>query len=166
MKEFTQLISSLWYPKNQFVTVLLRRKVSIFIVAVLVTLFTFQAGAAEKVPSGRVKINEEEFGFILNGNIGKGTLYFRGKEYTFKTGGIKVGGLGVSKISAVGEVYDLHNISQFPGTYVAGEYGVTLGGGMGGLILKNENGVYLHLKSTSEGIALQMGAEGITVKLE
>jgi hypothetical protein len=166
MQEITQLFLNLWSPKIRFVKVYFRPNLCIFILAVLVTLFTFQAGAAEKVPSGKVTINETEFGFILNGNVGKGTLDFRGKEYTFEIGGIKVGGLGVSKISAVGEVYDLHNISQFPGTYVAGEYGITLGGGMGGLILKNENGVYLHLKSTSEGIALQLGAEGLTIKLK
>ena len=49
---------------------------------------------------------------------------------------------------------------------MAGEYGITLGGGMGGMVLKNENGVYMHLKSTSEGIALSLGASGLTVKLK
>jgi len=79
---------------------------------------------------------------------------------------LKVGGVGIAKISAAGEVYDLSDVSQFAGTYVTGEYGIVLGGGMGGLVLKNQNGVYIHLKSTSQGVALQMGAEGLTVKME
>ncbi len=122
--------------------------------------------AAEKIPSGTIEIDETQFGFIIGGDIGKGQLHYQGVDYIFKTGGIKVGGVGVAKISAAGEVYDLFDISQFPGTYVAGDYGIALGGGVGGLILKNQNGVILHLKSTMEGIALSVGAEGLTVKLE
>lgn len=122
--------------------------------------------AAEKVPSGTIDIDETQFGFIIGGDIGKGQLHYQGVDYIFKTGGIKVGGVGVAKISAAGEVYDLFDISQFPGTYVAGDYGVTLGGGVGGMVLKNQNGVYLRLRSTMEGVALTVGAEGLTIKLE
>jgi len=49
---------------------------------------------------------------------------------------------------------------------VAGNCGIALGGGAGGVILKNENGVYLKLHSTMEGIDLNVGVSGITVKLE
>lgn len=98
----------------------------------------------DKIPSGTIHIKEKEVGLILSGSFGKGTLQFKGSEYTFNVSGIKVGGVGISKISAAGEVYDLYDLSQFPGTYVAGEYGITLGGGMRGMVLKNENDVYMH----------------------
>jgi hypothetical protein len=42
---------------------------------------------------------------------------------------------GASKMSARGEVYDLKNVSQFPGTYTRLDGTVALGGGMGGLQL-------------------------------
>lgn len=32
--------------------------------------------------------------------------------------------------------------------------------------MKNQNGVILHLKSTMEGVALTVGVEGLTIKLE
>jgi len=122
--------------------------------------------AQEKVPSGTIKIDETQLGFILGGDIGKGILTYQGVDYSFKTGGIKVGGIGISKIAAAGEVYDLFDLSQFPGTYVTGDYGIALGGGVGGMVLKNENGVFMRLQSTMEGVALNVGLEGLTVKLE
>lgn len=121
---------------------------------------------ADNVPSGTIEIDETQFGLIIGGSEGKGTLNYQGAEYFFKTSGIKVGGMGVAKISAAGEVYNLFDLSQFPGTYVAGDYGIALGGGAGGVVLKNENGVLLKLHSTMEGIDLNVGVSGITIKLE
>ena len=74
--------------------------------------------------------------------------------------------MGISKISAAGQVYDLNDVSKFPGTYVAGEYGISIGGGMGGELLKNQNGVYINVHSTIEGVSLNIGAEGITIELK
>jgi LysM repeat protein len=74
--------------------------------------------------------------------------------------------MGIAKISAVGEVYDLFDISQFPGTYVTGDYGIALGGGVGGMVLKNQNGVFLRLRSTMQGVDLNVGLEGLNIKLE
>jgi LysM repeat protein len=124
------------------------------------------ASSQEKVPSGTINIDETQLGFIIGGDIGKGTLHYQGVDYSFKTGGIKVGGVGIAKISAVGEVYDLFDLSQFPGTYVAGDYGVSLGGGVGGMVLKNQNDVFLRLRSTMEGVDLNVGLEGLNIKLE
>lgn len=135
--------------------------------AICSVFFAASLGSADdKIPSGTIKIDEVQFAYILGGDIGHGTLHYQGMKYHFKTGGIKAGGIGISKIAAVGEVYDLFDISEFPGTYVSGDYGITLGGGVGGMVLKNQNGVYLHLRSTMEGIALNVGLEGLNVKLE
>jgi hypothetical protein len=163
MKKTREQIQGLRSKEPQFIN---WQNITRLLLAVIVMLVAVQAGAEDKMPSGTIHIDEKEVGFIVSGNFGKGTLKFKGSEFDFKVSGIKVGGMGVSKISAVGEVYDLNDLSQFPGTYVAGEYGITLGGGMGGMVLKNENGVYMHLKSTSEGIALSLGASGLTVKLK
>jgi len=119
-----------------------------------------------KAPSGTVEINETQFALILGGSVGGGVLHFKGKNYPFKTGGLKVGGIGVAKVAAVGEVYDLKRVSDFPGTYVKGNIGFALGGGVGGLIMKNEHGVVMRLESTLQGVALTLGVEGLTVKME
>jgi LysM domain len=143
------------------------RNITKLLVISLVFLITSSVASAEKkVPSGTIDIDETQLAFIIGGDVGKGVLHYKGVDFYFKTGGIKVGGIGIAKISAAGEVYDLFDISQFPGTYVTGDYGIALGGGMGGIILQNENGVYMHLRSTLEGVALAVGVEGITVKLE
>ncbi len=119
-----------------------------------------------KPPSGTVEINETQFGVILGGSFGGGTLRFKGKRYEFKTSGLKVGTIGVAKVAAVGEVYDLKRVSDFPGTYAKASVDIALGGGVGGLILKNEHGVVMRLKSTLKGVSLTIGVEGLTVKME
>lgn len=124
--------------------------------------------ADAKKPSGTVSIDETQFAFILGGTRGGGTVTFHGKEYPFKIGGITAGAnVGISKMSAAGEVYDLEDIAKFPGTYTKLDVSITLGGGVGGLRLKNENGVIMRLESRTEGLQLNVGSSsGITVTME
>jgi len=124
--------------------------------------------ADAKKPSGTVVIDETQFAFILGGSTGGGQLMFQDQEYPFKIGGLTVGAnVGVSKMSAAGEVYDLEDISKFPGTYTKLEASITLGGGVGGLRLKNENGVIMRLESRTKGLQLNVGStSGITVTMK
>lgn len=125
------------------------------------------AADAAKKPSGKVTIDETQFGFILGGSAGGGKLTFKGKKYPFKIGGLSVGAnVGVSRMSAVGEVYDLKNISKFPGTYTKLDASVALGGGVGGLQMKNENGVIMRLESRTQGLQFNLGVSGVTVTME
>lgn len=120
-----------------------------------------------KAPSGKVVINETQFGFIVGGSVGGGELTYEGKTYKFKIGGMSLGAnIGVSKVSASGEVYDLKDISKFPGTYVSLDGTVALGGGVGGMKLKNEHGVIMRLQATTQGLQLNASSSGVTVKLE
>jgi hypothetical protein len=129
------------------------------------------AGAASaqtnKTPSGTVTIDETQFGFIIGGSVGGGVLNFQGKTHKFKIGGISVGAnIGVSKVAASGQVFDLPNISKFPGTYVKLDGNATIGGGVGGTVLKNEHGVIMKLNTTQEGLQFNLSANGVQVKLE
>ncbi|QQS53989.1 MAG: DUF1134 domain-containing protein [Candidatus Competibacteraceae bacterium] len=121
-----------------------------------------------KQPVGKVSIEEKQFGLILGGSTGSGTLTFHGKKYPFKLKGLSAGlNVGVSKMSAVGEVYDLRKTAQFPGTFTKFEASVALGGGVGGLRLQNENGVIMNLRSRTKGLDLNLGnVTGITVTME
>ena len=101
------------------------------------------------------------------GSTGGGVLTYKGKQYPFKITGISLGAnIGVSKLSAVGEVYDLNDIAKFAGTFTKLDGSITLGGGVGGSVLKNENGVIMRLTSTSQGIQLNLSASGVSVKLD
>ena len=49
---------------------------------------------------------------------------------------------------------------------MAAEAGLTLAGGMGGMVLRNQDGVVLHLRSISQGARLQLGTSGLIIKMK
>jgi hypothetical protein len=73
---------------------------------------------------------------------------------------------GISKASAVGEVYNLTDPSKLEENYLAGEAGFALAGGMGGISMRNQNGVVMILRSASQGARLQLGPSGLSIKLK
>jgi hypothetical protein len=125
-----------------------------------------EPAAGKDEPVGTVEIEEKEFRLILGGQKGSGVLHIQGNKYPFKVGGITVGGVGFTELSATAKVYDLEDVSQFPGNFVQYTDGITVGKGMGGLAVQNENGVRLNLKTSSEGLALSIGAGGLKVTME
>lgn len=139
---------------------------AVLLTALLVSTIALAADA-EKKPSGRVTIDETQFAFIIGGSTGGGVLTFNGKEHPFRIGGLTAGvNVGVSRMSAVGEVYDLNDVSKFPGTYTQLSASVALGGGVGGLRLRNEHGVIMRLESRTQGLQLNVvSASGITVTM-
>jgi len=88
---------------------------------------TTQSGSMSlqgKPISGYVEMTQVQAAYIGSGNAGNGTLRYRGHMYHFSVGGLGVGGIGVSKIEAKGEVYGLERLRDFPGAYVQGRYGL------------------------------------------
>ena len=126
------------------------------------------AFASEPVKSGTLTVDETEVSLILGGSMGGGTLMFGGKSYKFKTGGIKLGGIGIHKIQLVGDVYDLKKIEDFAGIYGSFQVGATFAeASKNSMWVKNTNGVKLNLKSTAgEGVALALGVEGLKITME
>ena len=125
------------------------------------------ASADELVKSGTVKIEQVQLAFIGSGNMGGGTLEFGGKSYKFTIAGLGVGGFGISKITAVGEVYNLTDVKKFPGAYGQARYGLAAGTKSAGeLWLENPDGVYLHLKADRDGLALSGGADAIFINFD
>jgi hypothetical protein len=135
-----------------------------------VTLFGFDLGPAQADEamnkSGIVNIEQYQVAFIGSGNLGGGTLQFGGQTYSFTIGGLGIGGFGISKITASGEVYNLTSIDHFPGAYVQGRYGAVAGNeSVGELWLENADGVKLHLKADREGLALSLGGDAIYINM-
>jgi len=79
--------------------------------------------ADDKTPSGTLVIDETQVMLLVGGDMGGGTLLFGDNSYSFKTGGIKIGGLGIHKIHMTGDVYDLNDVADFPGVYFVAEAG-------------------------------------------
>ncbi len=139
-------------------------------VATVLSLFGAYAAAqtsgGPKVLSGTVEIHSTQVAFLVSGKTGGGVLEFNGGEHYFKIGGLGVGGMGVQKIDAVGAVYNLEDISQFPGTYVEARAGATVGKGKGYMTLSNKHGVIMELKFSGQGVALSVGADGMIVRMK
>src|SRR5262249_44840321 len=127
------------------------RTVSRFALFFLVTAFASYAVAAEKAtPSGKVTLATTSIAAGVGVSWGDGTLTFKGKTYPFSIDGLSLVNWGISKAQANGDVYNLTDVSKFGGTFVAAEAGLTLAGGLGGMVLRNSEGVILHLRSVSQ----------------
>jgi len=123
------------------------------------------ADAQRDAPSGKVSIETTSIAAGIGLSWGHGKLEFNGREYRFSIDGVTLIDFGISKSSAVGEVYNLADMAKFEGNYVAAEASFTLGGGIGGVALRNSNGVIMHLSSVSQGARLQLGSSGMNIKL-
>jgi hypothetical protein len=121
---------------------------------------------AGKKADATLIVDEDQMGYMIMGTLGGGTLDYQGKKHKFKMGGLGVGGMGIDKLKATGEAYEMNDLKDFAGEYVDARIGfAATKKGKGDLWLKNDHGVYLHLKSHLEGIALTLGADAITVKM-
>ena len=124
------------------------------------------ATAAEPAPSGTVRMTSKAVAIGIGVTWGDGTLDFGGKKYAFSVDGLSVADLGVSDITTSGEVFNLKNVADFSGNYVAGEAGIAIAGGPTDTIMKNENGVVLRLHGTQKGARLTLAAQGVTLKIK
>ncbi len=125
------------------------------------------AAVAGLTPDATVDMNEVQVAYIGSGGGGNGTLFYQGRSYPFTVGGLGVGGIGVSSISAEGEVYKLNNVASFAGAYAEGRYGFALGDKSGGdLWLQNEAGVIMHLKAKRVGLMLSLGGDAVVISMK
>jgi len=119
-----------------------------------------------KTISGYVRMTQVQAAYIGSGNAGSGVLYYQGGKYPFSVGGLGVGGIGVSKIEAKGDVYGLQHLRDFAGAYVQGRYGFALGtASAGDLWLQNGNGVVMHLVAKRQGLMLSLGGDAVVIQM-
>jgi hypothetical protein len=130
---------------------------------------TTQSGSMSvqgKPVSGYVEMTQVQAAYLGSGNAGNGTLRYRGHTYPFTVGGLGVGGIGISKIEARGEVYGLERLRDFPGAYIQGRYGLALGTvSTGDLWLKNGNGVIMRLVAKRQGLMLSLGGDAVVIQM-
>ena len=143
------------------------RTVSRFALFFLVMAVATTAVAAEKAtPSGKVTMESTSIAAGIGVTWGEGKLTFKGKTYPFSIDGLTLVDWGISKAQANGDVYNLTDPAKLGGTYLAAEAGLTLAGGMGGMVLRNQDNVVLHLRSVSQGARLQLGTSGLNIKMK
>jgi hypothetical protein len=117
-------------------------------------------------PDGTVNMDQVQVAYIGSAGGGNGTLYYHGSAYPFSIGGLGVGGIGASTISAEGEVYKLSSLAKFSGTYGQARYGFAVGNLSGGdLWMQNDSGVIMHLKAKRTGLMLSLGGDAMVISM-
>jgi len=124
--------------------------------------------AAAKTPplSGTLSISTTSVAVGIGVNWGSGVLTTRGKRYQFDLQGLEIGGVGVSKVQAKGQVYHLSKVADFSGTYAAVGADAAVGYGAGVLTMRNQHGVVINLQAVQQGVKLTAGGQGVTIELK
>lgn len=144
-----------------------RKLVSLaLVVFLLFAVSSVGAQPTDPYPVGEITLEASSIAAGVGFSWGDGTLKFKGKEYKFSITGLNVATVGIAKIKAVGDVYNMNQASDFAGKYVAVEAGLTLAKGVAGLIMRNEKGTVINLRSTQQGVNITLGVEGFAVNLK
>ena len=120
--------------------------------------------AQDRQSAARLAFSSTSFGLLFGFSQGQGALEFQGRKYPFTVSGIKVATLGITKVDALGQVYRLRELTDFPGRYIAVEGGLTVGQGGGNAMMRNEKGVTLYLQNVQYGLDLTLGGGGVAVR--
>ncbi|MGA9754999.1 MAG: hypothetical protein WBV23_07635 [Desulfobaccales bacterium] len=139
---------------------------SLALAAFLLLAVTPGSAQAPYYAVGSVSIDMMSVAAGVGFSSGSGVLMWQGKRILFKIDGLSVGNVGISSISAVGNVYNMNNVSQFPGNYAAVGAGVTLAGGVAGLKMQNQSGVIINLYAVQQGVQLNIGPQGFNISLQ
>ena len=122
--------------------------------------------SAQEAANGKVTLESKSVAIGIGVSWGDGILEYKGKKYPFTVEGLSVVDLGVSKVSARGDVHNLAKVQDFEGTYTAAGAGGTVGGGAAVATLKNQNGVEMGLTATTQGVKFALAGAGGSIKLK
>jgi hypothetical protein len=124
------------------------------------------ASAVAQGRSGDITLSGVSVAAGIGYTRGDGLLHFSGKEYPFAVNGLSVVDVGISHFDGIGEVYNLQRVQDFPGTYVSTGAGATVAGGGDVALLENQKGVRILFHSTTQGLKLNLSADGVAVALK
>jgi hypothetical protein len=97
---------------------------------------------------------------------GHGDVIYQGQKHRFSVSGLSIVDVGIVNISGSGVVYNLHNLQDLDGNYVAATAGLTVAGGGEADYLRNEKGVVIKVLGTSKGLRFNLSANGMKVQLQ
>ena len=142
-----------------------RRSLVCALMVVVALVLTVPAARAAEDTMGKVSIEVMSVGAGLGVTWGEGVLEYRGDKYPFTVTGFSMGDVGIAKVIAKGEVYNLKTVDDFTGVFAAALAGGSLGGGGGAAAMKNQRGASMVWTSTNQGINFSLAQAGMTVKL-
>ena len=137
-----------------------------FLLLVLVVITGFTQAAKEGKPDATLRLSGKSVAAGIGFSWGKGTLTYKGKDYPVSVKGLSLGKVGISGVTASGEVHNLKNLQDFDGNYTAAGAGITLAGGGTAIAMKNQNGVRVVLHATTRGVDLTIGGAGVDMAIK
>jgi len=134
----------------------------------VVAVLSVEAQQQEKplYPVGLISFESTSIAAGLGVSWGKGIFAFEGKQYPISIRGLGLGTVGIAKVNAVGEVYNLNQASDVAGTYIGISGGFAIAGGPKGILARNQKGVVIDLRGTQQGVSFNLGADGFTVSIQ
>jgi hypothetical protein len=123
-------------------------------------------GKEEKKPDATIQLSGGSVAAGVGVSWASGTLTYKGKKYPISVNGLSVGDVGITKIAASGKVYDLKKLEDFNGNFTSVGAGATIAGGAAAFTAKNQNGVQVHLVSTTQGVKFVLGTSGLEMKIK
>jgi hypothetical protein len=117
-------------------------------------------------PDATLKVEGKSVAAGVGFSWGTGTLTYHGKDYPVSVSGLSVGAVGVTSVTATGNVYNLSKLEDFDGNYTGTGAGATVGGGAAVLALRNSNGVGIEMIAMTKGVSLAVASGGLALKIK
>jgi hypothetical protein len=114
-----------------------------------------------------IEMKVGKIGFLIGVSRGDGRVFYNGREAGLEVNGLRVGlTIGASFANMRGEAYNLKQLEDIAGTYVAAQASVVaVKGGGQNLVLVNEHGVRLVLWGEQKGLDASLDAGGMVISL-
>jgi hypothetical protein len=145
------------------------KKIAILsLVLAVMTGFT-QAAHEHSGPDATLRLSGGSFALGIGFRWASGTLTYKGKHYPVKVNGLSVGKVGITGVSAYGEVFNLKHLQDFNGHYDvggAGTRGVTIAKGKAGTLMTNHAGVIVRLAATQTGLDVNATGGGVEMQIQ
>jgi hypothetical protein len=128
-----------------------------------------QAASHHSGPDATLRLSGGSFALGIGFRWGSGTLSYKGKDYPVKVNGLSIGKVGMTGVSAIGEVFNLKHLQDFNGHYnvgAEGTRGITIAKGKAGTLMSNQAGVIVRLAATQTGLDVNATGGGVDMQIQ
>ena len=145
------------------------KRIAILSLFVAVMIGFTQAATHESKSDATLRLSGGSFALGIGFRWGSGTLTYKGKDYPVKVNGLSIGKVGMTGVSAIGEVFNLKHLQDFNGHYnvgAEGTRGVTIAKGKAGTLMSNQAGVIVRLAATQTGLDVNATGGGVDMQIQ
>ena len=145
------------------------KKIAILLLVIAVMTGFTQAASHHSGPDATLRLSGGSFALGIGFRWGSGTLSYKGKDYPVKVNGLSIGKVGMTGVSAIGEVFNLKHLQDFNGHYnvgAEGTRGITIAKGKAGTLMTNQAGVIVRLAATQTGLDVNATGGGVDMQIQ